>query len=85
MQADADTIHRGVTALSYARSDVHSMCNRIEQAVREAANYNKNRKFTKCTNSINEIIRQMRQSAEDLVQIGKTLEKLEYIVRAMDE
>lgn len=85
MQANAETIHRGVTTLSYARSDIHSMCNRIEQAVREASSHNKNGKFTKCSNRINEIIRKMRQSAEDLTQVGQTLQKLENIVRAMDE
>ena len=85
MQADAEVIHRGVTTLSYARSDIHSMCNGIEQAVREASSHNKNGKFTKCTSRINEIVRKMRQSAEDLSQIGQTLQRLEYVVRAMDE
>lgn len=85
MQADADAIHSGVTTLSYARSDIHMMCGRIQQAVGEAERTNQNNKFRRCITKINEIVAKMKESAEDLAQVGQTLERLEYIVRAMDE
>ena len=85
MKADAETIHRGVTALSYARSEIHMMCNRIEQALDEASGMNKNGKFKQCSAKINEIVVKIRRSADDLAQVGQTLQRVEEITREFGE
>lgn len=84
MQGDANAIHSGVTTLSYARSMVHGMCDRLEQAVSDAERSNSGGRFKKCTRNISEVVKKMRTSAQDLARIGQTMERLEYIIRELD-
>ncbi len=84
MQGDAEAIHNGVTTLSYGRSMVDGMCNRLEQAVSDAERSNAGRRFKKCTQTIRDVVKKMRASAQDLARIGQTMERLEYIIRELD-
>lgn len=85
MKGDSQVIHTGVTRLSYARSTVDEICSRISLAMLEAARTNKNPKFSKCVAKSEEVVKKMRQSAQELVRIGRTLERLEYIIRELEE
>lgn len=85
MKGDSQTIHTGVTRLSYARSMVDSICSRISAAMLDAGHSNSNPKFKKCVSKSEAVIKQMRQSAQELAKIGRTLERLEYIVRELEE
>ena len=51
----------------------------------EAGRSNSNPKFKKCVAKSEEVVKQMRQSAQELARIGRTLERLEYIIRELEE
>ena len=85
MKGDSQAIHTGVTRLSYARTMVDTICSRISSAMSEAGRSNSNPKFKKCVAKSEEVVKQMRQSAQELARIGRTLERLEYIIREVEE
>lgn len=85
MKGDSQAIHTGVKRLSHARSMVDEICSRISWAMLEAEKTNKNPKFSKCIAKSEEVVKQMRQSAQELVRIGRILERLENIICELEE
>ena len=84
MKGDADVVHSGVTALSYARSMAHDIAGILKQAVSDASRNNSNGKFRRCSARINEAAQKINESAQELGRIGQTLQSLEYLLRELD-
>lgn len=80
MLADYNNLQRGVSVLSYARSEIHTICNKIECAINEAKSKNKSPKFSKCCRQVEESTKKMRKTTDDLVRIGQALQALAEVV-----
>lgn len=85
MQADAQAIQAGINIISNARTQVDQMCNSIEYAIKEAEQSNKNKKFRDCQAKVNQCVKKMRGSAQELTVIGKRLSALLAIVNQLGE
>lgn len=85
MQADAQAIQTGINIMSNARSQIDQMCNSIEYAIKEAEQGNKNKKFRDCQAKVNQCVKKMRGSAQELVGVGKRLSALLAIVNQLGE
>jgi len=80
MQTDSQAINEGVRALSYAHTQVHSICDKIKTAVDDAKRTNSNPKFKKTATKIEEIISKMRFTTKDMIELARKLEQLQSIV-----
>lgn len=85
MQANSQAIQKGINILSTARSQIHSMCNEIEQAIRKAESVNKNKVFNQCKTKVDSCVKNMRASAEELCSIGKGLSALLNVINQLGE
>lgn len=85
MQADAQAIQTGINIMSNARTQIDQMCNSIEYAIKEAEQSNKNKKFRDCQAKVDQCVKKMRASAQELVGVGKRLSVLLAIVNKLGE
>ena len=85
MQTDSAIIHQGVTELSHAASKIHMITGQMKSVVQETEKGNSSPKFRKCRQRINEIVIKLEKTGNELFRVNQILQRLEYIVREMEE
>lgn len=85
MNVDTERLRQGVTAVSYARSDVHQLASKIQQAIETASQSNQSRRYRKCISNLKEVIDQLGDVAMILTKVGKTLSLLESASSELDK